>query len=161
MGIPLNIDFRQILLHVFNFLILFGGLYLLLYKPVKAFMEKRKAHYAEMEEEAKEKQKEAEANRLMYLEKLENAEAEIAEMKKKAADEANQAADAYLKDAKAEKDALLLKAKKDAEAEKEKILAKANSSIEDMVSKAIDKALSENSDPIEDFLSKAEEKKEG
>ena len=44
MGVPLNIDWQQILLHLFNFLILFGGLYLLLYRPVKAFMDKRTAY---------------------------------------------------------------------------------------------------------------------
>ena len=32
MNIPLNIDWQQILLHVLNFVILFGGLYFLLYK---------------------------------------------------------------------------------------------------------------------------------
>lgn len=41
MGIPLNVDWQQILLHLFNFIILFGGLWLLLYKPVKNFMAKR------------------------------------------------------------------------------------------------------------------------
>ena len=40
-NIPLNIDWQQILLHFFNFSILVGGLYLLLFKPVKRFMEKR------------------------------------------------------------------------------------------------------------------------
>ena len=44
MNIPLNIDWQQILLHVLNFVILFGGLYFLLYKPVKNFMAKREAH---------------------------------------------------------------------------------------------------------------------
>ena len=41
MNIPLNIDWQQILLHLLNFVILAGGLYLLLYKPVKTVMEKR------------------------------------------------------------------------------------------------------------------------
>ena len=45
MGIPLNVDWQQILLHLFNFIILFGGLWLLLYKPVKNFMAKREAYY--------------------------------------------------------------------------------------------------------------------
>ena len=45
MNIPLNIDWQQILLHFFNFSILVGGLYLLLFKPVKSFMEKREKHY--------------------------------------------------------------------------------------------------------------------
>ena len=45
MSIPLNIDWQQILLHLFNFAILAGGLYLLLYRPVKQFMEQREAAY--------------------------------------------------------------------------------------------------------------------
>ena len=34
-NIPLNVDWQQILLHWMNFVILTGGLYFLLYKPVK------------------------------------------------------------------------------------------------------------------------------
>ena len=41
MGVPLNIDWQQILLHMFNLIILTGGLYFLLYQPVTAFMKKR------------------------------------------------------------------------------------------------------------------------
>ena len=47
MNIPLNIDFLQILLHLFNFVLLAGGLTFLLYKPVNNFLEKRKEHFAE------------------------------------------------------------------------------------------------------------------
>ena len=43
MSLPLNIDFQQILLHMLNIVLLFGGLYLLLYKPVKKFMDERAA----------------------------------------------------------------------------------------------------------------------
>ena len=42
---PLNINLQQILLHALNFVILFGAMYFLLYKPVKSFMDSRKAHY--------------------------------------------------------------------------------------------------------------------
>ena len=52
MGLPLNIDWQQILLHLFNFLILAGGLYLLLYKPVKQFMDKREQTYQAMNDAA-------------------------------------------------------------------------------------------------------------
>lgn len=155
MGVPLNIDWQQILLHLFNFLILAGGLYLLLYKPVKAFMEKRKNYYAEMDAAAKAKKAETEKESLKYAEQLKCAEAEIIGMKKKAAEDAKQAADAYIEDAKAEKKALLIKAQKEAEAEKQRILAKANTEIEKMVSAAIDKVLAADADPIEDFLAKA------
>ena len=65
MNIPLNIDWQQILLHFFNFSILVGGLYLLLFKPVKSFMEKREKHYADMEAAAESERQKivAEANR--------------------------------------------------------------------------------------------------
>lgn len=52
MNIPLNIDWQQILLHLMNFVILAGGLYFLLYKPVKAFMDKRAAYYQEQADQA-------------------------------------------------------------------------------------------------------------
>ena len=57
MGIPLNVDWQQILLHLFNFIILFGGLWLLLYKPVKNFMDKRAKHYQDMENAAAERER--------------------------------------------------------------------------------------------------------
>ena len=53
MNLPLNIDFQQILLHLFNFAILGFGLYILLYKPVKDFLEKRQEHYEAMDAEAR------------------------------------------------------------------------------------------------------------
>ena len=62
-GVPLNIDWQQILLHLFNFTILFGALYILLYKPVKDFMAKREAHYAEMDQKAGEALAEAESGK--------------------------------------------------------------------------------------------------
>ena len=52
MNIPLNIDWQQILLHLLNFVILAGGLYLLLYKPVKTFVEKRQLYYQEQDAKA-------------------------------------------------------------------------------------------------------------
>ena len=55
MPFPLNIDPQQILLHWMNLAILTGGLYFLLYKPVKQFMDKRTAHYQELENQAADK----------------------------------------------------------------------------------------------------------
>ena len=60
MNIPLNIDWQQILLHVFNLIILTGGLYFLLYQPVTAFMKKRQEYYAGLEADAQAKLQEAE-----------------------------------------------------------------------------------------------------
>ena len=41
---PLGIDITQILLHMFNVVILFGGMYIILYSPVKKFMKQREEH---------------------------------------------------------------------------------------------------------------------
>ena len=60
MNIPLNIDWQQILLHWMNLVILTGGLYFLLYQPVKQFMAKREAYYRSLDEEAAKKLREAE-----------------------------------------------------------------------------------------------------
>ena len=60
MNIPLNIDWQQILLHLLNFAILAGGLYLLLYKPVKAFLAKRERFYQDQADQAEKTRQEAE-----------------------------------------------------------------------------------------------------
>ena len=53
---PLNIDLLQILLHAFNFLILAGGLSLILFKPVEKFLNERKEYYENAEKEITEGQ---------------------------------------------------------------------------------------------------------
>ena len=57
---PLNINFQQIFLHLLNFTILFAAMYFLLYKPVKDFMDKRAAYYADLDRQAQDKLEEAE-----------------------------------------------------------------------------------------------------
>ena len=76
---PLNIDWQQILLHLLNFVILFAGLWLLLYKPVKKFMHERQAKYEKMDADAQKKSAEAEEKRAEYEKKLAAADAEIEE----------------------------------------------------------------------------------
>ena len=95
--------------------------------------------------------------KMQYEESLKAAEAEIAEMKRKAMESAKESANEYIEDAKNRRQEILLKAQAEAQAEKEKIFAKANSEIEAMVSAAIDKILvSENTDPLDEFLDRAE-----
>lgn len=157
MGLPLNIDWQQILLHIFNFLILVGGLYLLLYKPVKNFMENRKKYFSEMDEKAKAEKDSAELEKQKYLNKLKNAESEIEKMKTESMQSAKEIADEYIEDAKLERDQIISNAKTQAETEKEKIFRKANSEIEVMVSEAVDKMLvKEGTDPLDEFLDRAE-----
>ena len=61
MNIPLNIDWQQIILHLLNFAILAGGLYFLLYRPVRKFMDQREEHYRQMENEAQQRLDQAKA----------------------------------------------------------------------------------------------------
>ena len=74
---PLNIDWQQILLHALNFVILVGGLYFLLFNPVKKFMAKREEYCRGMEEKAEQTLREAEQLKADYASQLETADAEI------------------------------------------------------------------------------------
>ena len=78
---PLNIDFQQIFLHLLNFTILFAALDLLLYRPVKAFMDARAAGYAEKDRQARETLEEAERVKADYERKLAEASGEIRRQK--------------------------------------------------------------------------------
>ena len=74
---PLNINFQQIFLHFLNFTLLFAGLYFLLYKPVRAFMSKRDAYYADLDRQAQEKLAQAEELHHRYEEQIAGAREEI------------------------------------------------------------------------------------
>ncbi len=78
MNIPLNIDWQQILLHLLNFVILAGGLYLLLYKPVKTFMEKRQQYYQEQDAKAAKTLADAEKTAAEVRQQLNIADADAA-----------------------------------------------------------------------------------
>ena len=77
MNVPLNIDWQQILLHALNLVILIAGLYLLLFKPVKRFMDERTQKYQSMADDAAEKTRQAQALYADYQNRLKGADAEI------------------------------------------------------------------------------------
>lgn len=156
MNIPLNIDWQQILLHLFNFAILAGGLYLLLFKPVKDFMEKRTAYYKQLDEEAKEKLNKANELNASYQEQLANADDEISQKKAKAALESERAAEEQLKNTKKQADKMISDAQKSAKAEREKILAAAQQEIAELAAAAAEKLVQESLDSAYDeFLNAA------
>lgn len=157
MGVPLNIDWQQILLHLFNFLILFGGLYLLLYRPVKAFMDKRTAYYADMDAEAKRKLADAERQEKQYRDHLANVENEADALKKQAMESARQAAAEQLRQAKEERRAILDRAQREAAQEKARVLAEAGTEIDALVAETVDKLLPPSGKaPLDDFLDRVE-----
>lgn len=154
MNIPLNIDWHQILLHLFNFAILFAILYFLLYKPVKDFMAKREEYYKKMDAEANDNLTASEAAKAEYAKKLETADAEIREEQEKARIAAEKAAAKRIEDARDEAASIIAKAKKEAEREKKKIIAEAQAEISGMVTEATEKLVLEStaSDAFDQFL---------
>ena len=81
---PLGIDFTQIFLHMINVVILFAGLYLIVYAPVKSFMAKREEYYKDMDKQASDKLADAEKKQEEYQNKLDQADEEIAAKKREA-----------------------------------------------------------------------------
>ena len=90
---PLNINLQQILLHALNFVILFGALYFLLYRPVKTYMDGRRAHYAKLDEDAKSALAAAEQTKETYAAQLKAADEEIARVRAQADEELHKEAD--------------------------------------------------------------------
>lgn len=157
-GLPLNVDWQQILLHLFNFTILFGALYVLLYKPVKDFMDGREAHYAEMDSAAEQALADAESSKETYESKLKSFDAEIKAERSKAGEEIDEEKKRRLEAAKTEADKIISDAKAEAEAEKGKIIASAQKDITKLISEAMEKlAIGESDkDVFDKFLDAAE-----
>ncbi|MBO4914840.1 MAG: ATP synthase F0 subunit B [Oscillospiraceae bacterium] len=153
---PLNIDWQQILLHLFNFAILTGGLYFILYKPVKDFMAKREQHYKELNELAEQDRAEAEKLRKTMQDKLDAAEEEIAAMRTRASDEIDAEKQRQLGEARAEARRILETAGKTAELRTKKALADSNDDIRALAMDAVRKMLLTDGNALDHFLDAAE-----
>lgn len=143
MNIPLNIDWQQILLHLFNFAILAFGLYFLLYKPVKQFMDKREDHYKTMDEEAEKTKAEAEGLKETYEKKLADADEEIRAQRAEAEKETRNDAAAEIARAKGEAQKILSDARTEAKEERERIIASSGKEIASLAAAAADKLVKE------------------
>ena len=162
MNIPLTLDWQQILLHLLNFAILAGGLYLLLFKPVKAFMEKRESYYQNMDSEAKQKLQDAEALKDSYTRQLDSAAQEIAQKKADAQKAIEASRSEQLKAAKDEADRILQAARANTEREHDKMLRDAQKEMADLAVTAAEKLLLKGEgSPYEQFLNAANAGKRG
>ena len=160
MNIPLNIDWQQILLHFFNFSILVGGLYLLLFKPVKSFMAKREKHYADMESAAVAREKDTEELKAEMAKREAAFDTELEEKRAAAAKEAEAFAQQQRDAAKAQADRILSDAKAAAESERQTIVAEANREAVAIAEDALEKLLAkETSRAYDSFVNAAEEEK--
>ena len=157
---PLNIDWQQIFFFFFNFTILFAILYFLLYKPVKAFMEKRRLEYENREKESQNQLTEAENIKAQYQKKLEKADEEIQAQKQAAEIQLRELAESKLKDTRAEVEKLLSQAKVQAQKEHDEIVASAQQEIADSAVKAAEKMIAEStSQTFDQFLASVERSK--
>ena len=157
MNIPLNIDWQQILLHLFNFAILAGGLYLLLYRPVKDFMKKREEHYQSMDEAAERARADAAQLQEQYASRLSQADAEIAQKRVEAQRELDQYRAQQMGAARQEAQSILDRAKENAGREHEEMLARAQKELADLAVTATEKlVLKAQGDPYEQCLDLAE-----
>ncbi len=157
-GVPLNIDLQQILLHLFNFTILFGALYILLYKPVKNFMAKREAHYSEMDQKAVQALADAENSRQAYDDKVKALDEEAKAEKSKMSKAVEAERERRLAEAKSEAEKIVADARSEADREKKEIIESAQKEIAGMVTDAMEKLTLEQSasDAFDQFLDAAE-----
>ncbi len=147
MNIPLNIDFLQILLHLLNFVILAGGLSLLLFDPIQKFLKERAEKLAEVQEENRKAAEENEKLKAEYEQRLQDAEEEIASMKKSAEKECAATSERYISEAQEKGVAIIRAAEEEAEKRKEHILESAQTEIGELVVSATQKLLSDTVTP--------------
>ena len=153
---PLNIDWQQILLHLLNCVILAGGLYFLLYKPVEDFMGKRARQYRELAEQASRDREEAAAMQKAAQEKLDAMHEEIAQMRIKAGDEIEAEKQQMVAEARAEARRILETAGKTAEQRSKKAIADTNEEIRDLAMEAVRKMMLSDENALDRFLDAAE-----
>lgn len=153
---PLNIDLQQILLHWMNLAILVGGLYFILFKPVKQFMEKREAYYRERDEQAEAKLAQAERIKAEAQAKLDGADEEIRQSRAKAQQAVQQSAEEQLAQAKAQAQQLLVHARAEAEHDRDQILRSSQRELRRLAAAAT-KKMAMGQDPFDQFLDLAEE----
>lgn len=154
MGIPLNIDWQQILLHFFNFVLLAGGLYLLLYKPVKNFMNSREQYYKDQEAESKRLVEQSEQLKKEYSDRIKNAENEIIELKKIAAKETKESTEKQLQEAKEEAKQIIKHSKDLAKIERDRIVKEAHEQVTKLALQATKKLIEDNqADAVRQFVS--------
>lgn len=145
--LPLNIDVVQILLHMLNFVILAGGLTLLLFKPVSKFLDEREAHFAQIAKENEEKAAENERLKTEYEQKLAQARETIVQMQADARKKTAEEAKTYLDDAKEKAAAVIRNAEEEAEQRRRQILDSAQTEIGELVIEATQKLICESSTP--------------
>ena len=157
MNIPLNIDWQQIILHLLNFAILAGGLYFLLYHPVRKFMDQREEHYRQMENEAQQRLDQAKATQEEYRQQLKQAGDEIRQEKAQAQQTMKRAAQQRMDEADKQDQAILATAREAAARYHDKAVQDTQKELQELAVTAAEKlVLQSDGDALDQFLNAAE-----
>jgi len=150
---PLNIDWHQILIHLFNFFLLLAVLNYFLYEPVLSFMKKREEHYNTLNSETEDKLKEANNILEENQRKLENSSQELKLYRDKQIQETSSIVKEKLDMAKEQEQRIIAEAKKKAEVERHKIVESAHKDIKAMALNMTKKLIKSNdTDMYDDFI---------
>ena len=149
---PLNIDWQQILLHLFNFSLLSLGLYILLYKPVKNFMDARTAYYEGLEKETEVRLANAKVLEEAKQKELDNVHAEMDKVREKILKESQEQAKQNIESSKEQGKHIIEQAKQNANKEHEAIINDAKKEIRQMAITATEKIVAKNQDIFDEFI---------
>ena len=147
-----------------NFVILAGGLTLILFNPVRKFIAERQKRIEEQETENRRNAEENKRLKEEYEARLKAFEEETAEARLRAEKDAADIAKKYIDSSRAEAAAIISKAEEDAEKRKEQILDSAQTEIGELVIGAAQKLLGETATPertealYDAFIKEAEKK---
>ena len=152
---PLNFDPQQLLLHWLNLVILVGGLYFILYKPVKKFIAKREDHYKDLDKQADDKLAQAEQFKTQYSEKLAAADEDIHQARAKAQQAMDQSAQEQIAQARAQAEQIVAQARAQADRIREQAVHDSQDEIRRLAETAAGR-LALQKDPFDQFLDVAE-----
>ena len=158
---PLNIDFQQILLHMFNLVLLFAILYFLLYKPVKDFMEKRRHEYEQKDQTAHDDMQQAAALKKDYEDKLAAADADIAKERAEAMQKVEDEREKIIAGANEKAAGIVEAARNKAIMETNRIMGEAKNELAGYVTKMAEKIVldKEDEDGFDTFFAASEDEK--
>lgn len=138
---------------MFNLIILGFGLYFILYKPVKAFMDKREAYYKDLDDSANKKNEDADKLLKEYQDKLAKADEEIKGKKNVAMKELDDKVNSELNKAKEDAKRIVEDAKAQGQKKHDELVESANKDICDLAIKATSKLVDKTlDDSYDEFL---------
>ncbi len=138
---------------MFNLIILGFGLYYILYKPVKAFMDKREAYYMDLDDSANKKNEDADKLLKEYQDKLAKADEEIKDKKNVAMKELDDKVNSELNKAKEDAKRIVEDAKAQGQKKRDELVESANKDICDLAIKATSKLVDKTlDDSYDEFL---------